>query len=47
MVLDPNIKFLIGNQNKAPKIDPKMLKQYPGIAIFRHVLSFTQASRAL
>ena len=27
MVLLANINFLIGKQNKIPKIDPKMLKQ--------------------
>ena len=41
------INFLINKQNKTPKIDPKMLKQYAGIAILRHVLSFTQTNRAL
>ena len=38
----PNVNFLISKQNKTPKIDPKMLKQQAGIAILRHVLSFTQ-----
>ena len=47
MVLHPNINFLISKQNKTPKIDPKMLKQYVGIAILRDVLSFTQTDRAL
>ena len=47
MVFLPNINFLISKQNTTPKIDPKMLKQYSGITIFRHVLSFTQANRAL
>ena len=35
---------LISRQNKSPKIDPKMLKQLSGIAIFRHALSFTQTN---
>ena len=37
MVLLPNIDFLISKQNSTPKLDPKMLKQYSGIAILRHV----------
>ena len=47
IVLHPNINFLFGKQNKTPKIDPKMLKKQAGIAILRHVLSFTQTKRAL
>ena len=42
IVLHPNINFLISKQNKATKTNPKMLKQQAGIAILRHVLSFTQ-----
>ena len=45
--LHSNINFLISKQNKTPKIDPKMLKQQAGIAIFRHALSFTQINRTL
>ena len=45
MVSHPNINLLISKQNKALKIDPKMLKQYAGIAILRHVLSFTQQTK--
>ena len=47
MVLLPNIYSLISKQNKTPKIDPKMLKQQAGIAIFTHTLSFTQTNRDL
>ena len=47
IVSRPNINVLISKQNKAPKIDPKMLKQQTGIAIFRHILSFTQTKKAL
>ena len=43
----PKINFLIGKQNKAPKIDPKMLKQQAGNAILRHFLSLTQTKKAL
>ena len=44
MVLPSNINFLISKQNKAPKIDPKNLKQWTGI---KHALSFAQTNRAL
>ena len=47
IVLHPNISFQVSKQNKIPKSDPKMLKQYAGIALLIHVLSFTQTSRAL
>ena len=46
MVLLPNVDFLISKQNSTPKLDPKMLKQYSGIAILRHVHFFIQTSRA-
>ena len=39
IVLHLNINFLIRKQNKTPKLDPEMVKQYAGIAILRHVLS--------
>ena len=32
IVLHTNINFLISKQNRRPKIDPKMLKQYAGTA---------------
>ena len=41
IVSHSNIDFLISKENKAPKIDPKMLKQQAGITILRHALSFT------
>ena len=47
IVSHSNINFLISRQNKAPKIDPKMLKQQAGIVIRRHVLSFTQTNKSL
>ena len=40
MVLLPKIDFLISKQNSTPKLDPKMLKQYSGIATLRHVHFF-------
>ena len=43
----PNINFLISKQNKAPKIDSKMLQQQADIAILRHALSLTQTNKAL
>ena len=46
-VLLPDVNFLIIKQNKKSKTDPKILRQYAGIAILRHVMSFTQANRAL
>ena len=45
--LHPNINFVISKQKNTPKIDPIMLKQQAGIAILKHVLSFTQTNRAL
>ena len=42
IVLLPNSNFLISKQNKTPK-----MKQQAGIAILRHVLSFTKTNRAL
>ena len=45
IVSHSNINFLKSKQNKAPKIDPKMLKAV--IAILRYVLSFTQTNKAL
>ena len=41
------INFLISKQNKAPKIDPKTLKQQGGVTILRRVLSFTQTNKTL
>ena len=41
------INFLISKENKAPKIDPKLLKQKAVIAILRHALSFTQTKKSL
>ena len=42
MVLHPNINFLMSKENNTPKINSKMLKQYAGIAILTHILSFKQ-----
>ena len=44
IVLVSNINFLSNKQNRKPKFDPQMLKQYASIAIvlLGHVPSFTQ-----
>ena len=42
MVLLPNINFLISKQNKTPKIDKEMVKQFVGIFTFRHSLLHKQ-----